>query len=605
MRPKYLFAAALCLLLCSMQPHHAAAEPNGPAGADETSRRLADAAGAAPADAEPAILSSPAAEPAVDGEAAPLEPARLKGRAPLMIAAQNGDIAAVKALLDGGARVNSRGVNGTTALMDAAFFSGDAEILRALINAGADVNAADKDGLTSLMLAIYANDKTDAAEALLRAGANVGARSESGWTPLMFALRTNKPTLFIDEMLHKYGARAEEHRNARDGTTPMMIAAQYSSDPQLIAMLYEAGAETTRSRNNGDQPLHFAARNVTGNGEAVVRRLLEYRAEIDCRNGAGWTPLMVAAMFSDDADVVKELLNSGATVNARKKDLMTPVMLAGASAAPNAVEIARLLVDSGADLEMTDANGRTPFLVALRSGHSAEMARFLNDTVTESRKRKEESAQMAEPASEAIGIYATMIGLPVEGVPASSGGTTPPASSDRHDAPSDFRALLSEFLKAEAAKNSRSIEDSREEEDVSAASDDVRPASGGTEPATEGKQPEERRQFPRAHHHVTPLMLAAVNPTDAAPDIIAWLIEQGEKLEERDEKGRTALICAVRYNENPNAARALIEAGANTRVTFNGNSLRRLLRFNKRMSARDKKALVSLLRNPSAASKNS
>ena len=97
----------------------------------------------------------------------------------------------------------------------------------------------------------------------------------------------------------------------------------------------------------------------------------------------------------------------------------------------------------------------------------------------------------------------------------------------------------------------------------------------------------------------TPLMLAAVNPTDAAPEIIAWLLEQGEELEARDGEGRTALVCAVRYNSSPLAARALIEAGADTRARFNGNALRRLLRFNNRMSERDKKTIVPLLKGKS------
>ncbi len=109
-----------------------------------------------------------------------------------------------------------------------------------------------------------------------------------------------------------------------------------------------------------------------------------------------------------------------------------------------------------------------------------------------------------------------------------------------------------------------------------------------------------RPQFRRDRAEVTPLMLAAVNPTDAAPEIIAWLLEQGEELEARDGEGRTALVCAVRYNSSPSAARALIEAGADTRARFNGNTLRRLLRFNPRMSERDKKTLLPLLKGKSA-----
>ena len=76
--------------------------------------------------------------------------------------------------------------------------------------------------------------------------------------------------------------------------------------------------------------------------------------------------------------------------------------------------------------------------------------------------------------------------------------------------------------------------------------------------------------------------------------------EQGRGDRARDGEGRTALVCAVRYNPSPSAARALIKAGADTRARFNGNTLRRLLRFNPRMSERDKKTLVPLLKGKSA-----
>ncbi len=606
MKLKRIFAAALCAALA------AAPCPAAPDG-----ERIApvpeESAGAIPAaDAEPAALAS-AAGAAPSEEAEPVEPARRPGRAPLMRAAQTGDAGAVKALLESGARVNARGANGTTALMDAAFFSGDPETARVLIAAGADVNAADKDGLTPLMLALYANEDTAAAEVLLEAGADARARAESGWTPLMFALRAGKPAPFIATLLQKYGARAEEHRNARDGTTPMMIAAQYSGDPAVVATLYEAGGEAARPRGNGDQPLHFAARNATPAAGDIVRLLTGFRARVDCVNRDGWTPLMYAAMFSDRTDLIAALLDEGAAVNARKGDGMTPVMLAAASAAPNALEIAKTLIAAGADTEMADNNGRTPFLVALRSGHSAEMARFLLDRADEGRARREETERALGPVLDAVRTYATVVALrrdAPDGENVSPEGETAPSASEPSAEPdpgverASFRSRLREFLSAGGAADAPRDDGTVSPEGGTAPSPaDARTAAA--ENATDGEtvSPEGKTALSPADTAPPPLMLAAVNPNEAAPAIIAWLLEQGERIDERDDSGRTALICAVRYNPSPLAARALIEAGADTRVTFRGNSLRRLLRFNRRMEPSDKKELAALLKKVSRGPK--
>ncbi|MBP5212178.1 MAG: ankyrin repeat domain-containing protein, partial [Pyramidobacter sp.] len=295
------------------------------------------------------------------------------GSTPLMLAARTGDTQLVRSLLNGGAKVNARNKKGTTALMNAAFFREDAEIARLLIAAGANVNAADKEGWTPLMLALYASESTETAEALVAAGADVNARNKNGWTPLMCALRSGKPAAFITKMLRSWKVHAEEHKNARDGTTPLMIACQYASDPSVVKRLYAAGGEATRARNNGDRPLHFAARNETGAAPAIIQFLLDSRADINGKGSGGWTPLMAAAQFSSHPETVKKMLDAGAVVNARKNDGMTAVMLAATNESPAAEQIASLLIYAGADLDATDGRGRRAYHVAARSAHSLEM----------------------------------------------------------------------------------------------------------------------------------------------------------------------------------------------------------------------------------------
>jgi ankyrin repeat protein len=100
-------------------------------------------------------------------------------------AAQQGDVAAVAALLLAGARVDAANKQGETALHKAAR-EGHAPVVTALLQAGARVDAADKDGVTALHEAA-ANGHAPVVAALLQAGARVDVADEDGDTALQMA----------------------------------------------------------------------------------------------------------------------------------------------------------------------------------------------------------------------------------------------------------------------------------------------------------------------------------------------------------------------------------------------------------------------------------
>jgi ankyrin repeat protein len=102
----------------------------------------------------------------------------------------------VRVLLDQGADVDARSINGRTALMEAVRFDGSdmgarLETLRFLINSGADMEIKDEDGKTALFHACgvsnYHDAGIDVATLLIRAGADVNAFDNSNFTVLMNA----------------------------------------------------------------------------------------------------------------------------------------------------------------------------------------------------------------------------------------------------------------------------------------------------------------------------------------------------------------------------------------------------------------------------------
>jgi ankyrin repeat protein len=110
------------------------------------------------------------------------------------------------------------------------------------------------------------------------------------------------------------------------------------SDPALVRLLLERGADVHERSRNGSTPLHFVAggeavevfsRNsedgfrprlmcaeATGGSAEVVRILVEAGAEVDARDEMGWTPLMRAVRRGHLA-AVEALIVVGADVNAR------------------------------------------------------------------------------------------------------------------------------------------------------------------------------------------------------------------------------------------------------------------------------------------------
>ena len=102
-------------------------------------------------------------------------------------------------------------------------------------------------------------------------------------------------------------------------------------------------------------PMHSAA--YYGDLE-IVKKLIEYEADISAKDLEGYTPLNLASegIHLKDRSVLRLLLERGADVNARTKVGSTPLHRASSW---GALEIVRLLLDSGADVEAKDNGGRT------------------------------------------------------------------------------------------------------------------------------------------------------------------------------------------------------------------------------------------------------
>ncbi len=143
----------------------------------------------------------------------------------LQAAVDQGEVAAVRQLLEAGTSPNGRASGGWTALHRAAY-GGKEEIARVLLDAGASTKAKDNQGFTPLHWAVYegrAPGAQDVAKLLVVRGADINARDKAGSTPLFWAVWQGNRELA--DFLLAHGA--DPAIKGKENLTPLELAPRY------------------------------------------------------------------------------------------------------------------------------------------------------------------------------------------------------------------------------------------------------------------------------------------------------------------------------------------------------------------------------------------
>ena len=119
-------------------------------------------------------------------------------------------------------------------------------------------------------------------------------------------------------------------------------------------------------RSAGVSPLDQSLLSEAGWGRTEkVKQLIDSGADVDARDANGDTPMIVAAFLGLN-ETVKLLIEKGADVNA-KNNLGSTALIEAATA--NKIETVELLLTSGADTKITNIAGLTALDAALRENH--------------------------------------------------------------------------------------------------------------------------------------------------------------------------------------------------------------------------------------------
>jgi uncharacterized protein len=232
--------------------------------------------------------------------------------------------------------------DGSTALQWATYRADAGEVKR-LLATHANVNEANAYGVNALALAAEMGN-TEIMKLLLAAGADVESTSGDGQTALMSVARTGN--IEAAALLLKHGAKVNAAEQFGGQTALMWAAAR--RHPEMVKLLASKGADV--------------------NARAVVRnfeRHITQEQRFKNTHSGGLTPLLYAVRENCKA-CVDELLRRKADLNLPDPDGIAPLTL---SMMNGNWDIARRLVQAGADVNQWDIYGQSPLHVAIENAY--------------------------------------------------------------------------------------------------------------------------------------------------------------------------------------------------------------------------------------------
>jgi ankyrin repeat protein len=353
--------------------------------------------------------------------------ANQSGATPMLLASMNGNAAILERLIQAGADPNAPvSMTGDTALMLAAR-TGKVDALKVLLDHGAAVNAKETWGGTTALMWAASERHPEVVQLLVEHAADVNAKSNfvpsasgrgfegtapvapkpnqtieefaSGWmTPLMFAAREDD--IESARILIQHGA--DVNALGGDGKDSLELAL-FNGSYDVASLLVDSHANVNRADAQRFTPLFWVVdrRNmetapnfpwmVTTDPLPLIKKLLDAGADPNAlvnntprarmREGSPrivFATAIMRAAFAGDLELVKLLRAHGADYRIESKDRETTLEAACGLAFINGyhrqkppaerLEVVKLLVDLGGDVNHADGYGITPLMAAANLG---------------------------------------------------------------------------------------------------------------------------------------------------------------------------------------------------------------------------------------------
>ncbi|XP_026220734.1 protein phosphatase 1 regulatory subunit 12A isoform X2 [Anabas testudineus] len=230
------------------------------------------------------------------------------------------------------------------AVFMAACSAGDREEVAALLRQGADINHANIDGLTALHQACI-DENAEMVQFLVESGSDVNRGDNEGWTPLHAAASCG--FIQIAKYLIEHGAHVGAVNS--EGELPLDVATEDAMERLLKAEIKKQGIDVDKARKEEERIMLKDAMAVMEGGGTITPH-----------PNTKATALHVAAA-KGYIEVLKVLLQCGVDVDSRDVDGWTPLH---AASHWGQEEVCTLLADNMCDMGAVNNVGQTPLDVA-------------------------------------------------------------------------------------------------------------------------------------------------------------------------------------------------------------------------------------------------
>lgn len=386
-------------------------------------------------------------------------------------------------------------------------------------------------------------------------------KDENNETPLHMAAFLNAADQV--QILLEAGANIEAVNNF--GRTPLHVAASMNA-VEAIGALLDAGANVEALDDSKETPLHHAAqlRNTD-----VYQDLLFAKANTKVKNAIGWILLLEATRSRNEASATLALLNAGANTEAMNEDGFTPLHVAAANDAADAV---RVLLAAGAHVEAISVNDENSSRWTVRG---CVVKWNLFDSIDsigkdEARDDKKCTPLHVAAANNAVDAIQVLLEAGANIEKKTHKGMTPLHWAIMGNATEVTRILLEAGANTESRNNDGfTVLHKSTMRNMAETILDLLDAGANIEAKdNEGMTPLHIAVRLNVTNKTRALLDAESNTDSEVMNAIQTLLSAGADVEAKDVNGRTPLLVAARQNE-VNVTKSLLSAGANTEAMDN------------------------------------